>query len=131
MEDIEKIKLIRAWTKSSKEDFATAKELFNLKRYSGCLFFCHLAIEKILKALFLKKNNTYPPPTHKLVRLANLSKIKIDKQTEKYLAEITTFNVEARYDILKQRLYKKASETFTKKYLKITTELIVYFKKLL
>jgi len=76
-------------------------------------------------------NNTYPPPIHKLVRLANLSKIKLDKENEKDLAEITTFNVEARYDILKERLHKKATNAFTAKYLKATQELMKKFKQLL
>jgi len=72
-----------------------------------------LVVEKILKAIFLTKHDTYPPPTHKLVQLANSSKIKIDSKTELELAEITTFNVEARYDILKERLYKKATKEYT------------------
>jgi len=51
MENSEKNSAILAWIDSSNEDLKTAKGLFNLKRYSGCLFFCHLTIEKFLKAL--------------------------------------------------------------------------------
>ena len=131
MKNKEKNELIKAWLSSSNEDFQTAKGLFDLKRYSGTLFFCHLSLEKILKALFLKKNDNYPPPTHKLLRLANLSKLEIDEETQNYLAEITTFNIEARYDILKERLYKKATKDYTKKYLEITAKLINNFKKML
>jgi HEPN domain-containing protein len=131
MKDAEKADLIKAWLKSSDEDFETAKGLFDLKRYSGVLFFCHLALEKVLKALFLKKNDSYPPPTHKLIRLVNLMKIKVDEETQNHLAEITTFNIESRYDILKDRLYKKATKDYTKKYLEITAKLIDKFKKLL
>lgn len=131
MEKQEKVKLKKAWLTSAIEDLATAKGLFKLKRYSGCLFFCHLTIEKVLKALFLKQHDNYPPPTHKLVRLAKLSKINLNKETEIYLAEITTFNIEARYDILKEKLYKKATEKFTKKYLDLTKKLFTNFKNLL
>lgn len=76
-----------------------------------------MTLEKVLKAIFLNRNNTYPPPTHKLVRLAIQSKIKLDEESKKNLAEITTFNVEARYDILKEKLYKKATKDYTQKYL--------------
>jgi len=131
MRDKEMIDLIKAWLRSADEDFETAYGLFDLKRYSGALFFCHLALEKVLKALFLKKNKSYPPPTHKLIRLANLAKIELNEETKKYLAEITTFNIEARYDILKERLYKKATKDYTKKYLTITEKLINNFKKML
>ena len=34
--------------------------------------------EKTLKAIYVKVNDTYPPPIHKLVNLANLSKIELD-----------------------------------------------------
>lgn len=131
MKKDEKTKLEKAWFTSAIEDLATAKGLFTLKRYSGSLFFCHLTIEKVLKALFLKRKDDYPPPTHKLVRLAKLSEIKLDKETEIYLAEITTFNIEARYDVLKEKLYKKATRKFTQKYLKITKKIFTDFKKLI
>jgi hypothetical protein len=57
--------------------------------------------------------------------------LEIDEETQNYLAEITTFNIEARYDILKERLYKKATKDYTKKYLEITAKLINNFKKML
>lgn len=47
-------KIVKAWIKSSDEDLNTAQGLFQLERYSGCLFFCHLSIEKIIKAIYLK-----------------------------------------------------------------------------
>ena len=131
MEIKEKEKLQKVWLKSAIEDLKTAIDLFKLGRFSGCLFFCHLIIEKTLKAIYIKVNDTYPPPTHKLINLANLSKIELNKELKLYLTEITTFNVEARYDIFKERLYKKATKEFTKKYFDITKELFVKFKNLI
>ena len=131
MEIKESDKLQKAWVKSADEDLKTANDLFKLGRFSGCLFFCHLVIEKTLKAINIKVNDTYPPPTHKLISLANLSKLELTKEHKLYLTEITTFNVEARYDIFKEKLYKKATSKFTRKYLDITKELFVQFKRLL
>jgi len=131
MEIKESDKLQKAWVKSADEDLETANDLFKLGRFSGCLFFCHLVIEKTLKAIYIKVNDTYPPPTHKLISLANLSKLELTKEHKLYLTEITTFNVEARYDIFKEKLYKKATSKFTRKYLDITKELFVQFKRLL
>ncbi|PIQ73190.1 DNA-binding protein [Candidatus Roizmanbacteria bacterium CG11_big_fil_rev_8_21_14_0_20_36_8] len=131
MEIKESDKLQKAWVKSADEDLKTANDLFKLGRFSGCLFFCHLVIEKTLKAIYIKVNDTYPPPTHKLISLANLSKLELTKEHKLYLTEITTFNVEARYDIFKEKLYKKATSKFTRKYLDITKELFVQFKRLL
>jgi len=39
MEKEEKNTLITAWKESALEDLETAKDLFKLTRYSGCLFF--------------------------------------------------------------------------------------------
>ena len=131
MEIKEKDELQKAWLKSATEDLETAKDLFKLGRFSGCLFFCHLVIEKTLKAIYIKVNDTYPPPTHKLMNLANLSKLELNKELKLYLTEITTFNVEARYDIFKEKLYKKATKEFTQRYFNITKELFIKFKNLL
>ncbi len=127
METKEKEQLIKAWVRSAKEDLETAKGLVSLKRYMGALFFCHLALEKVLKAAYVKANDRYPPPTHKLAKLAKEAKVEVSEEQVDYLNEITTFNVEARYDIFKERLYKKATREFTLKYLRITQELFEYF----
>lgn len=131
MEQKERISFQNAWVESTVEDLETAKGLFKLGRYSGCLFFCHLVIEKTLKAIYIKVKDVYPPPTHKLVNLANLSEIKLNNDLKLNLTEITTFNVEARYDIFKEKLYKKATKEFTSKYFEITKKIFVEFKKLL
>jgi HEPN domain-containing protein len=129
MQKQEKEKLIAAWFAASVDDLQTAIELFSLKRHSACLFFCHLSIEKILKAIFLKKHDTYPPPIHNLLRLAKLSSLILDHEEQVLLVEMNTFNVEARYDILKEALYKKADNAYTKNYLDKAKQLIDIFKK--
>ncbi len=123
--------LYKAWLKSAIEDLKIAQDLFRLKHYSYALFFCHLSLEKILKTIYLKQNKKYPVITHKLAKLAFACKIKLSDQQNDYLNEITTFNVEARYDVVKEKLYKKATKKFTQKYLDITHKLFTYFKTLL
>lgn len=129
MDSSERIKFQDYWLQSAQEDLDTAQELFGLKRFSACLFFCHLTVEKVLKALCIKANDTYPPPIHNLLRLTADAKLQVSAQQEGDLKEITTFNVEARYDIHKTRLYKKATESFTQKYLQITQDLFEFFKQ--
>jgi len=128
MEIKERDELQKAWLKSAIEDLETAKDLFKLGRFSGCLFFCHLVLEKMLKAIYIMVNDTYPPLIHKLAKLAIDSKVELTDEQIDNLNEITTFNVEARYDIFKEKLYKKANKSFTTRYLQITTELFTYFK---
>jgi HEPN domain-containing protein len=76
-EKINTKKVIKYWLESSKQNFETAKFLFKGKKYSDSLFFCHLMLEKILKALVVQKTKTHAPYTHQLVDLAKIAKIQI------------------------------------------------------
>lgn len=127
----EKARTQKAWSKSAHDDLNLAKDLFKLKYYSYSLFFCHLALEKLLKACFITTKDTYPESTHKLTKIAKDAGIKLKETQIAYLNEITTFNIEARYDVIKAKLYKKATKYFTEKYLKITVDLFNYFLSLL
>jgi len=49
------------WFEEALDDYATAEDLFRLKRYSKVCYFCHQACEKILKALMIKKLKRYDP----------------------------------------------------------------------
>ena len=42
---------VRNWVKSSEYDIRTAEALFRSGRYVYVIFMCHLAVEKILKAV--------------------------------------------------------------------------------
>ena len=48
------------------------KTLYESKSYGWSLFLGHISIEKLLKALFVKKNGNHAPFTHNLYRLAEL-----------------------------------------------------------
>ena len=65
------IDLMNYWIESSDEDYNVMKVLYNNKKNSYCLFFGHLVIEKLLKALYTKnnKNAPYAPKSHDLLYL--------------------------------------------------------------
>lgn len=131
MKDKERKEFINAWRKSAEEDLSIASKLFRSRDYSYALFFCHLALEKILKAVFIAKKDDAPPPLHDLIKLCQKSGIKLNESKVKDLTEISSFNIEARYDVMKEKLYKKATAGFTKEYLSKTIILFKQFEKLL
>lgn len=120
--------VVQKWVHSAKEDLEVAKELQNSKRYAYCLFFCQLSLEKIFKAVIVDITDDAPPITHDLVKLAAAAKLSPSTEQEVHLREVTTFNIEARYDIHKDRLYKKATPDFTRTYLIITEELFLWIQ---
>lgn len=123
-------KVIKYWRESAQGDFEVAKSLFKLKHYAPCLFFCHLALEKILKGLVIKQIKTHAPYTHDLVYLAELANLDLDSKQRKNLEEITKFNIKARYDSVKIKFYKTCTKSYTQKYFKISNDFYLWLKKL-
>ena len=48
---------IKYWLKSADQDWSAANHLFEKKDYTYALFFSHLTLEKILKAIFTDKQD--------------------------------------------------------------------------
>lgn len=124
-------KIIQYWSIASKQDFETAIILFKNKKYHHALFFCHLSIEKILKALIIKSTREAPPFLHDLVRLAEKAGINLSVKVKNELVEIGTFNIEARYDDYKLSFYKKADKIFSSKYITMARKILKWLNKYL
>jgi AbiV family abortive infection protein len=104
--------VVNYWLTASKEDFESAEILFKNKKYHHALFFCHLSIEKMLKAIIVKSTKTAPPLIHDLIRLAERAALDLNEAQKNDLAEITTFNIDARYDDYKLSFRKKVKNNF-------------------
>lgn len=117
------------WVTSAKDDLDTAEKLFGIGKYHHCLFFAHLSLEKLLKAVFVSKKNVFPPPIHDLIRLAEKAGLSLDETITLQLAEISTFNVAARYDDYKLKFYKKATKAYAEEWLRNVTILFAQFEK--
>jgi HEPN domain-containing protein len=111
--------LIQYWKKSAIDALDTAKTLNKPGKYHHSLFFLHLAIEKIIKATYVKLRNETPSPIHDLVRLTEATGLTMDQKRAKELSEISSFNISARYDDYKQQFYKKATSEYARKWLEI------------
>ena len=61
------------------------------------LFFAHLALEKILKAIACKESQDLAPRLHNLSRLAELTALRLDARETEILAEMNAFHIEGRY----------------------------------
>ena len=109
---------IKYWVKTADQDWKVANHLFEKKDYSYALFFGHLTIEKILKAIFTDKKDKTPPFSHNLVYLAEKADLELNDESLELLEEISDFNLEARYPDDKFSFYKKSTMEFTKNKLK-------------
>ena len=92
------IELMDYWIDKSNKDYQVMEELYSSKRNSYALFFGHLLIEKLLKALYAKLNPAapYAPKSHDLDYLAEKMNLEITEEMNNILVTISRFNIEAR-----------------------------------
>jgi len=131
MSNGDNLKLVKYWKDHSDYDIVTARHMFETKRYPYCLFLCHLSIEKILKAIIVWETRKPALYSHNLVDLAKKTKIDFSSKQQEILADLTEFNLEARYPEWKKDFYKRASRSYTQKYYQETIKLQKWLKNYL
>ena len=115
----DKSEAISYWLKSAEHDMESSLAIFSSGRYDWSLFVAHLALEKALKALWIKNNSEIiPPRIHNLVRLAEEANLDLSDNEKLFLYEVNDFNLETRYPDKKFDFYKKCSRNFAEEYLK-------------
>lgn len=110
---VDQKEIIDFWASEAEESLDVAKHLFEKKDYSYSLFFGHLSVEKIIKAVLVKNTNQQVPRSHNLLRLAKEAQIEITDEQKHTLIRITAFNLEARYPDYKKEFRKKCTRQFT------------------
>lgn len=129
MNNDEQKKQINYWIISAKRNWLTALDLFRTTHYDACLFFCHLTLEKVLKAFFVKKTKKSAPYVHNLEQLAQVAGLDLTDNQILSLRTITTFNIAGRYDEEKFAFYKKCTKDFTSRHLRMAKELYLWLRK--
>ena len=120
-------KVIKYWQITAEHDYDTMVGLFKIRRYSDCLFFGHIILEKVLKGLVVKKTKEQAPYIHDLIWLREIAEIELKKEEIKFLNKVNDFNIRARYPEYKLQFYKQCTKDYTKDYLK---EIIKLYEKL-
>jgi len=119
------------WIESSEKDFKTMLDLHETKNNQWALFIGHLVIEKLLKALYLKRTNDYPPLIHDLRRICEKANIELDDNQKIILDSISRFNIKARYDDYKQSFYTLCTDSFTNEWIEKIKECRLWIKTML
>lgn len=122
-------KIINHWIETSDEDFNTMENLFNSKSFGWSLFLGHISTEKLLKALYVKKFEEHAPFTHNLYRLAELIGLEMSDEQADWLDEITSFNLNARYDDYKKEFNKLCTAQYTETWIKKIKTLRIWIKE--
>ncbi len=119
-------KQIDYWITGAEEDLTTADLLLKMKRYLHGMFFCHLSIEKVLKAHYVKSKMDVPPRTHNLIYLAGTTGIIFDENDPDFLGILMKYQLEGRYP---DYIPMVPQQSDIEKYLKRTKELFEWLKQ--
>ncbi len=101
------------------------------KRYADALFFGHLVLEKILKALVVKHAKNQAPYTHNLVYLSERIGMPLGESDLKVLDSVNDFNILGRYPDWKLEFHKKCTKEFSDNNLKQIKEIYKILCRLL
>lgn len=127
------IDIMNYWIESSDKDYDVMLDLQKSKRNSYALFFGHLVIEKLLKAVYAKNNKSTPhaPKSHDLDYLAEKMNLETTEHQNDLLVTISRFNLEARYDDYKKTFENKCTDEYTENQIKNIEEVRTWLKTLL
>jgi HEPN domain-containing protein len=106
------------WIEEAAEALRVAWHLYEKEDYSYALFFGHLAIEKLLKAIYVFRKAEQAPYLHNLLRLAEAVDLSLSEERKAQFIRITGFNLEARYPDEKRTFRQKCTLTFAENQLR-------------
>ena len=124
--DIEKSK--KFWLLAAKDNFETAKILFEAHRYNFSIFMCQQAVEALLKAVYIIKKKDRPEYIHKLPKLLDLINIDVPNSIDKKILRLDAHYIKARYkeDRFNSKIYNKENAQLI---LKDTEDIFEWFTK--
>lgn len=105
---------IKYWISIAEKDWNVVNNLYSSKNYVYCLFFSHLVIEKLSKALWVKNLKTnHPPRVHNIVYILDKASVVIDDEIKEFLLLLNNFQLEGRYPDYQQKIYKLCTKDYT------------------
>jgi HEPN domain-containing protein len=121
---VDKKQHIDYWLNSAKDSWETAMFNYEGKQRLAALFFFHLTIEKVLKAIWVKDNvSNIPTFTHDLQKLLSETSLNAPAEHYDYLSVMNAWNIESRYPDYKNTLSKIATDEYLLSHYKKTKQL--------
>lgn len=123
-------KIIQNWVDTSNYDIKTAEAMYRAGRYIYVVFMCHLAMEKMLKALVAKKQpEDMPPKTHNLIHLAQRVNVSPPEELRDFFQRIDNVSIVTRYPEDLQKLKKEFDKNTTRRILTDTKKIVKWLKQ--
>lgn len=112
------------WLTQAEDDWTAVDTLLKGRNYLQSLFFAHLVIEKISKALWIKHNEgNVPPRTHNLIHLLSTTPVELNDDKSEFMLSLNRFHLEGRYPDYLTKMHSICNESFTNKMIAETNKL--------
>ena len=123
------LKATENWLAQVDYDLATAEHMLNAGRYIYVVFMCHLALEKVLKALVTEEAQKLPPRTHNLIDLAQRAKLTLSQEHRDFVGKINDASIVTRYPDDLSKIVSQYPESVAQEYLEKTKEAIAWIRQ--
>lgn len=117
------------WIATSDYDLTTAGHMLQTGRHLYVIYMCHLAVEKILKALVAEMQDELPPKTHNLYHLVKLADVEIDGRFVSLVADLNAASLPIRYPEDLEQVSKQYTKRIAEQYLLQTQECLQWLKQ--
>jgi len=119
------------WAEKARYDLDTASAMLDSGRYVYVLFCCQQAIEKMLKAIIVKRTGEMPPRIHNLMRLADRATVSIDEDQAGLFRNLSNLYVDTRYPEEDAAISAEIDEPRARAALEETEEVVQWLSSML
>jgi len=119
----------RNWIALAEYDMETAHHMLETGRNLYVIFLCHLALEKMLKAVVTEVTQSVPFKTHDLILLVKKGELEFPQKHLEFIGKINSASIPTRYPEDLERALKVYPKPVARDYLKQTAEIVRWLKK--
>ena len=106
---------IAYWVDQATDDWEAVDTLVQGRKYLQALFFAHLVIEKLCKAIWIKHNEmNVPPKTHNLLHIISQTPVILSDAQSEFMLNLNRFQLEGRYPEYISQMRNICNEAFTR-----------------
>jgi HEPN domain-containing protein len=123
------LKATENWLSQVDYDLETAEHMLNTGRYIYTIFMCHLALEKVLKAVVSEVTQKLPPRTHDLISLVALAGLSPSQEHTDFIGRLNSASVATRYPDDLSRLVSAYPGPVAREYLEKAREVVAWIRQ--
>ncbi|HZX47985.1 MAG: hypothetical protein A2Z47_06825 [Thermodesulfovibrio sp. RBG_19FT_COMBO_42_12] len=117
------------WIDTANYDLKTAEAMLKSRRFIYVIFMCHLATEKMIKAIISAETEGLPPKSHSLLYLSGKALVQFPEDLQEFIEQLDNVSVVTRYPEDLKKLSKEFNKTTTGKVFLLTRRTLRWLRR--